>query len=144
MKNNQKTCPVSNALTILGGKWKINIIYQLSTKTNRFGELRRNLGNVTQQMLSKQLREMERDKLVIRKVYDVIPPKVEYSLTELGKSSLPILNSLHHWGKSKKKQSIKWLKIIIQTSLIYNKQITLILIYDILWKCLHSKLFKKC
>ena len=103
MKNNQKTCPVSNALTILGGKWKINIIYQLSTKTNRFGELRRNLGNITQQMLSKQLREMERDKLVIRKVYDVIPPKVEYSLTELGKSSLPILNSLHHWGKSKKR-----------------------------------------
>ena len=103
MKNNQKTCPISNALMILGGKWKINIIYQLSTKTNRFGELRRNLGNITQQMLSKQLREMERDNLVIRKVYDVIPPKVEYSLTELRKSSLPILNSLHYWGKSKKR-----------------------------------------
>ena len=99
----KKVCPVSNALTILGGKWKINIIYQLSQKTTRFGELRRSLGNITQQMLSKQLREMERDKLITRKVYDVVPPKVEYSLRELGRSSLPILNSLHHWGKSKKR-----------------------------------------
>jgi len=103
IKNNQKVCPVSNALTILGGKWKINIIFQLSTKTRRFGELRRSLGSITQQMLSKQLREMEKDQLVLRKVYDVVPPKVEYSLTDLGKSSLPILNSLHHWGNIKKK-----------------------------------------
>jgi len=103
MKNNQKMCPVSNALTILGGKWKINIIFQLSQQTTRFGELRRLLGNITQQMLSKQLREMERDKLIIRKSYDVVPPKVEYSLAELGKSSLPILNSLHNWGRSKKR-----------------------------------------
>ena len=103
MKNIQIDCPVSKALTILGGKWRINIIYQLSQKTTRFGELRRSLGNVTQQMLSKQLKELERDKLIIRKVYGVIPPKVEYSLTELGKSSLPILNSLHLWGNSKKK-----------------------------------------
>jgi DNA-binding HxlR family transcriptional regulator len=104
MKKLQKeSCPVSNALTMLGGKWKINIIYQLSQKTTRFGQLRRLLGNVTQQMLSKQLKEMERDKLIIRKVYDVVPPKVEYSLTELGKSSLPILNSLHHWGDTKKR-----------------------------------------
>ena len=111
MKNMQKkSCPVSNALTMLGGKWKINIIYQLSQKTTRFGELRRLLGNVTQQMLSKQLKEMERDKLIIRKVYDVVPPKVEYSLAELGKSSLPILNSLHHWAKSKKRTIDKVIK----------------------------------
>ena len=102
-KIQKKICPVSSALTMLGGKWKINIIYQLSQKTTRFGELRRLLGNVTQQMLSKQLKEMERDKLILREVYDVVPPKVEYSLAELGKSSLPILNSLHHWGKSKKR-----------------------------------------
>ena len=102
-KIHKKSCPVSNALTMIGGKWKINIIYQLSKKTTRFGELRRVLGNITQQMLSKQLKEMERDKLIIRKMYDVVPPKVEYSLAELGKSSLPILNSLHHWGKSKKR-----------------------------------------
>ena len=109
-KIQKKACPVNNALTILGGKWKINIIFQLSTKTTRFGELRRSLGNITQQMLSKQLREMERDKLIIRKVYDVVPPKVEYSLAELGKSSLPILNSLHHWAKSKKRTIDKVIK----------------------------------
>ena len=69
----------------------------------RFGALRRSLGDVTQQMLTKQLREMERDKLINRKVYDVVPPKVEYSLTDLGRSSLPILKSLHHWGNTKKR-----------------------------------------
>ena len=109
-KNQKKSCPVTNALTMLGGKWKINIIYQLSQKTTRFGELRRLLGNVTQQMLSKQLKEMERDRLIVRKVYDVVPPKVEYSLAELGKSSLPILNSLHHWGESKKRIINKLIK----------------------------------
>jgi DNA-binding HxlR family transcriptional regulator len=102
-KKKDNICPVTNALTILGGKWKINIIYQLSQKTIRFGELRRSLGSVTQQMLSKQLKEMEKDKLINRKVHDVIPPKVEYSLTDLGRSSIPILNSLHHWGNTKKK-----------------------------------------
>ena len=103
MKNKQNVCPVTNALTILGGKWKINIIFQLSQNTMRFGALRRSLGDVTQQMLTRQLREMERDKLINRKVYDVVPPKVEYSLTDLGRSSLPILKSLHHWGKTKKR-----------------------------------------
>ena len=103
MKNKQNVCPVTNALTILGGKWKINIIFQLSQNTMRFGALRRSLGDVTQQMLTKQLREMERDKLINRKVYDVVPPKVEYSLTDLGRSSLPILKSLHHWGNTKKR-----------------------------------------
>ena len=82
---------------------KINIIFQLSQNTMRFGALRRSLGDVTQQMLTKQLREMERDKLINRKVYDVVPPKVEYSLTDLGISSLPILKSLHHWGDTKKR-----------------------------------------
>lgn len=103
MKNNKHHCPVSDALTILGGKWKINIIFQLSQNTTRFGALRRSLSGVTQQMLTKQLREMERDKLINRKVYDVVPPKVEYSLTDLGRSSLPILKSLAHWGNAKKR-----------------------------------------
>ena len=74
-----------------------------SQNTMRFGALRRSLGDVTQQMLTKQLREMERDKLINRKVYHVVPPKVEYSLTDLGRSSLPILKSLHHWGDTKKR-----------------------------------------
>ena len=121
MKNKQNVCPVTNALTILGGKWKINIIFQLSQNTMRFGGLRRSLGDVTQQMLTKQLREMERDKLINRKVYDVVPPKVEYSLTDLGRSSLPILKSLHHWGNIKKRTINKKLNTIIISKIILGK-----------------------
>ena len=69
----------------------------------RFGELKRAIGSVTQQMLSKQLREMEKDKLINRKVHEVVPPKVEYSLTEFGRSGIPVLNSLFAWGSKKKK-----------------------------------------
>ena len=96
-------CPVTNALTLIGGKWKINIIYQLSKKSMRFGELKRAIGSVTQQMLSKQLREMEKDTLINRKVHQVVPPKVEYSLTEFGRSGIPVLKSLFDWGSKKKK-----------------------------------------
>ena len=70
-------CPVTNALTLIGGKWKINIIYQLSKKSMRFGELKRAIGSVTQQMLSKQLREMEKDTLINRKVHEVVHPNAE-------------------------------------------------------------------
>ena len=98
MKNKQNVCPVTNALTILGGKWKINIIFQLSQNTMRFGALRRSLGDITQQMLTKQLREMERDKLINRKVYDVVPPKVEYSLSDEGTKLGEIFILMKNWG----------------------------------------------
>ena len=77
--------PVSTALSLIGGKWKIAIIYNLRQEPVRFGELKRILAPITQQMLTKQLREMERDCLIHRKVYEVIPPKVEYSLTDFGR-----------------------------------------------------------
>tara|TARA_B100000809_G_scaffold226990_1_gene239044 strand:- start:59 stop:409 length:351 start_codon:yes stop_codon:yes gene_type:complete len=96
-------CPVTNALTLIGGKWKINIIYLLSEKSMRFGELKKAIGSITQQMLSKQLKEMEKDTLINRKVYEVVPPKVEYSLTEFGRSSIPVLKSLFAWGNKKRK-----------------------------------------
>ena len=86
------------ALKLIGGKWKIAIIYNLKEQPLRFGELKRILSPITQQMLTKQLREMERDMLVNRKVFEVIPPKVEYSLTEFGKSFKPVLNSLCKWS----------------------------------------------
>ena len=85
--------PVVNALKLIGGKWKIAIIYNLRTGPVRFGELKRILSPITQQMLTKQLREMERDQLIDRKVFEVIPPKVEYSLTPFGKSLNPVLDS---------------------------------------------------
>ena len=90
--------PVVNALKLIGGKWKIAIIYNLKGEPLRFGELKRILSPITQQMLTKQLREMERDMLINRKVFEVIPPKVEYSLTDFGRSFKPVLNSLCKWS----------------------------------------------
>ena len=113
MKINSLHCPVTNALTVLGGKWKINIIFLLSNKTMRFGAIKNTLQGITQQMLSKQLKELERDKLIIRTVHDTVPLKVTYELTDLGKSSIPVLNSMYEWGI---KQQSKLSKTYISSS----------------------------
>ena len=89
--------PVVNALKIIGGKWKIAILYRLHESPCRFGELKRILHPITQQMLTKQLRELEQDGLISRRVYNVIPPKVEYSLTQFGLSLKPVIGSLCKW-----------------------------------------------
>jgi len=88
---------VSEPLKLIGGKWKIAILHALSMGPIRFGELKRNLSPITQQMLTKQLRELEKDNLINRKVFDVVPPKVEYSLTEFGWSFEPVLVALCKW-----------------------------------------------
>ena len=92
------TCPVQNSLKLIGGKWKIGILYSLRNGAIRFGALKRLHSPITQQMLSKQLKEMEADDLVLRKVFEVIPPRVEYSLSDFGKSLIPILDSLCKWS----------------------------------------------
>jgi DNA-binding HxlR family transcriptional regulator len=92
-------CPVEVTLDIIGGKWKQLILYYLLQGTKRFNELRRLLPNVTQQMLTTQLRELERDGIVHREVYAEVPPKVEYSLTERGRSLEPILLAMLAWGE---------------------------------------------
>lgn len=84
---------------VLGGKWKIEILYYISLRTRRFGELQRQIGNITQSTLTKQLRELEADGFISRYVYQEIPPKVEYSLTDIGKSFVPILKQMKDWGK---------------------------------------------
>ena len=94
---------ISKPLKLVGGKWKIAIIYVLSKGPIRFGEIKRILTPITQQMLTKQLREMEKDSLINRKVYDVIPPKVEYSLTDFGRSFKPVLTELCKWDCNNKK-----------------------------------------
>lgn len=91
-------CPVSQAVQVLGGKWKIVIIYYLLNGTKRFNELKRLIPDVTQQMLTMQLRELERDRVIERHVYAQVPPKVEYSLTESGRALKPILLALGDWG----------------------------------------------
>ena len=88
---------VSEPLKLIGGKWKIAILHALSMGPIRFGELKRNLSPITQQMLTKQLRELEKDNLINRKVFDVVPPKVEYSLTEFGWTLEPVLVALCKW-----------------------------------------------
>lgn len=94
-------CPVEAAIEAIGGKWKGVILYYLSEDCDtpkRFNELRKLMPSVTQRMLTKQLRELESDGIVYRHVYAEIPPKVEYSLTEFGKTLSPILKALENWG----------------------------------------------
>ncbi len=91
--------PIDATLAVIGGKWKPLIIYALSDETLRFSQLLDKLQpRITQRMLTKQLRQLEEDGLVTRKVYTQVPPKVEYSLTEMGKSLMPILDQLCDWG----------------------------------------------
>lgn len=91
-------CPVTTAIDVIGGKWKVIILYQLRGKTLRFGELKKIIPKITQKMLSQQLRELEKNKLVIRKVYAEVPPKVEYTSTELAEKLNPALDMLCQWG----------------------------------------------
>ena len=91
-------CPIQSAITLIGGKWKLPILYNLREGKKRFNELKRALPGVTQKMITHQLREMERDGLIVRKVYAEVPPKVEYSLTPIAKKLEPILASLCAWG----------------------------------------------
>lgn len=91
-------CPVEGTLGLIGGKWKGTILYLLSRRTLRFNELRRFMPNATHRMLSLQLRELEADDLVVRTVYPVVPSKVEYSLSERGRTLEPILTALKEWG----------------------------------------------
>ncbi len=91
-------CPVEASLEMIGGKWKGIVLFHLFDGTLRFNELKKQMGAVTQRTLTKQLRELEADGLVRRKVYAVVPPKVEYSLTELGESLRPIIMALRDWG----------------------------------------------
>ncbi|WP_253805879.1 winged helix-turn-helix transcriptional regulator [Vibrio mediterranei] len=92
-------CPIEASLELFGGKWKGLILYHLLDDTLRFNELKRKVGGVTQRMLTKQLRELEVNGLVNRKVYAQVPPKVEYSLTKTGKTLKPLLISLKNWGE---------------------------------------------
>lgn len=92
-------CPVETTLMLIGDKWKILILRDLLTGTKRFGELKKSIGHVSQKVLTAQLRDMEASGLVHRKVYAEVPPRVEYSLTELGQSLKPITDAMGAWGE---------------------------------------------
>jgi len=99
-------CPVEAALEVIGGKWKGVILYHLLSETMRFNELRRLMPEVTQRMLTKQLRELEAHNIITRKIYPEVPPRVEYSMTEYGKTLAPVINMLQEWGSQHMEYSI--------------------------------------
>ncbi|MBR0415530.1 MAG: helix-turn-helix transcriptional regulator [Clostridia bacterium] len=100
--NSLPACPVETTLTLIGSKWKVLILRDLTGGKMRFGELKRSVGSVSQKVLTAQLREMEADGLLTRTVYAEVPPRVEYELTDLGKSLKPVLASLWAWGEDYK------------------------------------------
>jgi DNA-binding HxlR family transcriptional regulator len=99
MAKKSVSCLVETTLAVIGGRWKVLILQQLLGGVKRFNELHRALSGITHKTLSQQLREMEADGLVLRKVYPQIPPKVEYSLAPLGRTMKPVLDAMHHWAE---------------------------------------------
>lgn len=96
--NASENCPVAATLDLIGGKYKALILWYLADGRRRFSELKRMISNATPKMLTQQLRELEAQNLIHREVFPVVPPKVEYSLTETGRSLMPILTAMRDWG----------------------------------------------
>jgi len=92
-------CPMHNVMRVLGGRWKIALLYFIHQGHHRFGLLQKKMPFITTKMLSAQLKELEQDELVNRKIYAEMPPRVEYSLTEKAQTLLPVLEDLYHWGE---------------------------------------------
>jgi DNA-binding HxlR family transcriptional regulator len=93
-----KPCPLEELLCLIGGKWKAIVLWHLQSGTMRFGQLRKTMPGITQKMLTQQLRELEGDGLITRTIYAEVPPRVEYSLTPLGKALKPLLRQMHDWS----------------------------------------------
>lgn len=98
MTHDEEFCPVSVTLSVLAGKWKPIILWRLKDKPVRFNELRKSIPGITQKMLTAQLRELESDGIIARKVYPEVPPRVEYSITKYGESLHPVLAAMAKWG----------------------------------------------
>jgi DNA-binding HxlR family transcriptional regulator len=107
MEKNLPICPVETTLMLIGDKWKVLILRDLMPGTKRFGELKKSIGNVSQKVLTTNLRSMEESGLLTRKVYAEVPPRVEYTLTETGYSLQPVLSSMVDWGTEYKKKRKK-------------------------------------
>lgn len=98
-------CPVETTLTLISNRWKVLILRDLMEKTMRFGELKKSIGSISQKVLTSNLRDMEEQGLLTRKVYPEVPPRVEYTLTELGRSLSPILDAMKDWGENYQQQN---------------------------------------
>jgi DNA-binding HxlR family transcriptional regulator len=91
-------CPVEATLSVIGGKWKVVILWRLVSGTKRFNELQRSISPITRKMLTEQLRDLEKDNLIVRTVYPEVPPKVEYSLSDYGRTFIPVMQAMAQWG----------------------------------------------
>jgi len=98
-KKSLPPCPVETMLVLMGDKWKVLIVRDLLEGTKRFGELKKSVGTITQKVLTQNLRAMEENGLLTRKIYAEVPPRVEYTLTEVGKSLKPVLDTMYTWGE---------------------------------------------
>ena len=103
-KEEMPACPVATTVFLIGSKWKLLILRNLLVRPWRFNELRKDLDGISQKVLTDSLRSMETDGLVVRTVYPEVPPRVEYSLSELGESMRPVINAMREWGLSYQKQ----------------------------------------
>ena len=107
MSRNLPACPVEVTLMLISDRWKVLILRDLLSGTKRFGELKKSIGSISQKVLTSNLRSMEEDGLLTRKVYAEVPPRVEYTLTELGKSLQPILLAMQQWGLEYQEMQVK-------------------------------------
>ncbi len=98
MQNGPEKCTVTTTLSVIGGKWKAVILWHLINQTRRFSEIKHLIPDITQKMLTQQLRELEEDGLIRRQVYAEVPPRVEYSLTAFGRTLMPVLYAMAQWG----------------------------------------------
>lgn len=103
-KSELPECPVATTVSLIGSKWKLLIMRNLLKRPWRFNELQKSLDGISQKVLTESLRSMEKDGIIVRKVYDEVPPHVEYALSELGASMRPIIFSMEQWGTSYKQQ----------------------------------------
>ena len=95
----EKSCPVTRCMKVIGGKWKIIILYAVQNGANRFSLLQKTIPDISKQMLTTQLRELEKDKIISRTIFPEIPPRVEYGITPLGKTLFPIIEAMDRWGR---------------------------------------------
>ena len=124
MNDNSILCPVETTLTLIENKWKIMIIRDLLDGTKRFGELKKTVGNISQKVLTANLREMEATGLLVRKVYAEVPPRVEYTLTDVGDSLRPVLDAMIEWGNNYKKHNKDFLNIYTEDRIAYTRNRT--------------------
>lgn len=129
MNINLPLCPVETTLSLISNKWKVIIIRDLLDGSKRFGELKKTVGNITQKVLTSNLREMEASGLLTRKVYAEVPPRVEYTLTETGLSLRPVLDAMTEWGNSYKKKNKCFLNLFVEGHTAFTRNKTKF-IYD--------------